>query len=133
MPTVNFAPDIRAVTQIQAVPMILRLVKHLTGLRFAAVVRVTEKHWVTCAVDDSLSFGLQPGDELELESTICHEIRQHRQPVVFGDASNHQVYATHHTPLRLGRLMRIRVGSLVFTGIEHMPLDLLNMAQQSKG
>ncbi|CRM99485.1 MULTISPECIES: GAF domain-containing sensor histidine kinase [Pseudomonas] len=102
MPTVNFAPDIRAVTQIQAVPMILRLVKHLTGLRFAAVVRVTEKHWVTCAVDDSLSFGLQPGDELELESTICHEIRQHRQPVVFGDASNHQVYATHHTPLKYG-------------------------------
>jgi signal transduction histidine kinase len=82
--------------------MILRMVKHLTGLRFAAVVRVTEKHWITCAVDDSISFGLQPGDELELESTICHEIRQHRQPVVFGHASNHPVYATHHTPLKYG-------------------------------
>ena len=102
MPTVNFAPDVRAVAQIEAVPMILRMVKHLTGLRFAAVVRVTEKHWITCAVDDSISFGLQPGDELELESTICHEIRQHRQPVVFGHASNHPVYATHHTPLKYG-------------------------------
>ncbi|MFQ6345997.1 GAF domain-containing sensor histidine kinase [Pseudomonas sp. R11F] len=80
--------------------MILRLVKHLTGLRFAAVVRVTEKHWITCAVDDSINFGLQPGDELELESTICNEIRQHRRPIVFGHASNHPVYATHHTPLK---------------------------------
>lgn len=99
MPAMTFAPDIRAVAQIEAVPMILRMVKHLTGMRFAAVARVTDKHWVTCAVDDSISFGLVPGDELVLETTICHEIRQHRQPVVFGNASEHPIYSTHHTPL----------------------------------
>lgn len=102
MPTINFAPDLRAVAQIKSVPMILRMVKHLTGLRFAAIVRVTETHWITCAVDDSICFGLEPGDELELESTICHEIRQHRQPVVFGHASEHPLYAKHHTPLKYG-------------------------------
>ncbi|MBA1205409.1 GAF domain-containing sensor histidine kinase [Pseudomonas capeferrum] len=98
MPAITFAPDIRAVAQIESVPMILRLVKHVTGMRFAAVARVTDKRWVTCAVDDSLSFGLAPGDELVLETTICHEIRQHRQPVVFGQASAHPLYASHHTP-----------------------------------
>jgi len=98
MPNIIFAPDLRAVAKIEAVPMILRLVKNLTGMRFAAVARVTEKHWVTCAVDDTISFGLKPGDELVLESTICHEIRQHRQPVVFGNASEHPIYSKHHTP-----------------------------------
>lgn len=98
MSTINFGPDLRAVAKIEAIPMILRMVKHVTGLRFAAVARVTDKQWVTCAVDDSIEFGLQPGDELALETTICDEIRQHRTPVLFGHASEHPVFSLHHTP-----------------------------------
>lgn len=98
----EFSPDIEAVGAIEAVPVILSMVKHLTGMRFAAVARVTEKNWVACAVDDSINFGLKPGGELVLESTICHEIRQHKNPVVFGHASQHPIFATHHTPLTYG-------------------------------
>jgi GAF domain-containing protein len=79
------------------VPVILKIVKQITGMRFAAVARVTDQHWVTCATDDSLAFGLKPGDELPLESTICHEIRQHLQPVVFGDVGASE-FCNHHTP-----------------------------------
>ncbi|UCJ18286.1 GAF domain-containing sensor histidine kinase [Pseudomonas sp. MM211] len=98
MSTINFGPDLRAVAKIEAIPMILRMVKHVTGLRFAAVARVTDKQWVTCAVDDSIDFGLKPGDELALETTICDEIRQHRTPVLFGHASEHPIFSRHHTP-----------------------------------
>lgn len=93
-----FTQDIAAVARIDAVPIILDMVKHVTGMRFAAVARVTDAHWVALAVDDSINFGLKPGGELLLESTICHEIRQSRQPVVFTHASEHPVYAQHHTP-----------------------------------
>lgn len=82
--------------------MILRMVKQATGMRFAAVARVTDKQWVTCAVDDSISFGLKPGDELALETTICNEIRQHRTPVIFAHASEHPLFSTHHTPKLYG-------------------------------
>lgn len=82
--------------------MILRMVKQVTGMRFAAVARVTDKQWITCAVDDSIEFGLTPGDELALETTICHEIRQHRTPVIFGHASEHPVFSLHHTPKLYG-------------------------------
>lgn len=102
MSTINFGPDLRAVAKIEAVPMILRMVKHVTGMRFAAVARVTNKQWVTCAVDDSIEFGLAPGDELALETTICDEIRQHRTPVIFGHASEHPVFSKHHTPKLYG-------------------------------
>ena len=71
-------------------------------MRFAAVARVTDKNWVACAVDDSIDFGLKPGGELVLESTICHEIRQHQQPVIFGQASTHPVFSLHHTPKTYG-------------------------------
>ena len=98
----QFTSDIEAIRSIDAVPVILSMVKHITGMRFAAVARVTEKNWVACAVDDSIDFGLKPGDELVLESTICHEIRQHQQPVIFGHASLHQIFSLHHTPRTYG-------------------------------
>ncbi|WP_225930813.1 GAF domain-containing sensor histidine kinase [Pseudomonas siliginis] len=102
MPQTDFSSDLQAIGSIDAVPVILSMVKHTTGMRFAAVARVTESKWIACAVDDSIDFGLLPGGELVLESTICHEIRQHHQPVIFGHASQHPVFSTHHTPKTYG-------------------------------
>lgn len=76
----------------------LETVCALTGMRFSAIARVTDDRWTACAVLDFLNFGLKPGGELVLDSTICDEIRTHHQPVVFGSASTHPVYSTHHTP-----------------------------------
>ncbi|MHC8318662.1 GAF domain-containing sensor histidine kinase [Pseudomonas sp. LB3P31] len=98
----DFTTDIDAIRSIDAVPVILSMVKHLTGMRFAAIARVTEEKWIACAVDDSIDFGLKPGGELVLESTICHEIRQHRNPVIFGHASAHPIFSLHHTPRTYG-------------------------------
>lgn len=102
MPQTDFSSDLEAIGSIDAVPVILSMVKHMTGMRFAAVARVTESKWIACAVDDSIDFGLLPGGELVLESTICHEIRQHHQPVIFGHASQHPLFSTHHTPKTYG-------------------------------
>ncbi|WP_130903069.1 GAF domain-containing sensor histidine kinase [Pseudomonas sp. Sample_23] len=102
MPQTDFSCDLQAIGSIDAVPVILSMVKHITGMRFAAVARVTESKWIACAVDDSIDFGLLPGGELVLESTICHEIRQHHQPVIFGHASQHPLFSTHHTPKTYG-------------------------------
>ena len=56
--------DITKIAKIDAVPLILKMIKQITGMRFAAVARVTEAKWVACAVDDSIDFGLQTGGEL---------------------------------------------------------------------
>ena len=98
----SITEDIAAIGRMQAVPRILQAVAHLTGQRFAAVARVTDTKWTACAVHDEMNFGLQPGGELALETTICNEIRDHRQPVIFGHASAHPVFATHHTPRQYG-------------------------------
>ncbi len=98
----DFSAAIAAVQKIESVPLILEMVKQATGMRFAAVARVTDRHWVTCAVDDSIDFGLIPGSQLELETTICHEIRQNRKPVIFTHASSHPLFSVHHTPKLYG-------------------------------
>ena len=78
----NIEADIAAISKIQAVASILEVICRITWMGFAAVPRVTETKWVTCAVRDEINFGLTPGSELQLETTICNEIRQHQQPVV---------------------------------------------------
>ncbi|MEO6518628.1 MAG: histidine kinase, partial [Pseudoxanthomonas sp.] len=80
------AQDVAAIGRLQAVPRILEAVAHLTGQRFAAVSRVTDSTWTACAVYDQMNFGLHPGGELALETTICNEIRHSHQPVIFGHA-----------------------------------------------
>lgn len=69
---------------------------------FTAVARVTEWSWTACAVHDRIDFGIGPGDELELGTTICNEIRQHHQPVVFGRASEDPRFSGHPTPKMYG-------------------------------
>jgi signal transduction histidine kinase len=96
------ASDIERVGRIRAVPTILEVVMRTTGLRFVAVARVTETHWTACAVRDEIAFGLAPGGELVLETTLCNEVRQSHQPIVFGHASADPRWANHHTPKHYG-------------------------------
>ncbi len=97
-----FETDIAAVQRIEAVPKILEVVCRTTGMRFAAVARVTDSRWICCAVRDEIAFGLAPGGELKVETTLCHEIRQHREPVVIDPVAKDTVYCNHHTPALYG-------------------------------
>ena len=94
--------DIAIVSGIEAVPNILQVVCHATGMGFAAVARVTEGRWVACSVLDQIDFGLKPGGELKVETTICHEIRQSGQGVVIDNVAEDEVYCGHPTPAMYG-------------------------------
>jgi signal transduction histidine kinase len=92
------AGDIAMIGRLSAVPSILEIVSATTGLRFAAVARVTEDSWTACAVLDKIGFGLTVGDELEVTTTLCHEIRAIHTPIVIEKASEDLVYRGHPTP-----------------------------------
>jgi signal transduction histidine kinase len=98
----DFQADIDAVNRITAVPTILDVVCATTGMGFAAVARVTEDRWIACTVRDTIAFGLEPGGELEIETTICNEIREHREPVIIENVAEDETYCRHHTPATYG-------------------------------
>ena len=98
----SFERDIATIGGIAAIPTILDVVSKTTGMGFTAVARVTEDRWITCASRDELAFGLKPGDELKVETTICHEIRQSRVPVIIEEVGADAVYCNHHTPAQYG-------------------------------
>jgi len=94
----NFQSDVDAVQRIPIIEEMLNMICNATGMGFAAVARVTPERWITCASYDKLNFGLVPGAELPVESTLCHEIRQNHQVVVFDNVDEEPDYADHHTP-----------------------------------
>lgn len=98
----DIAADVADISRIDAVPAILNLACEITGMGFAAVARVTEHHWVACSVLDKIGFGLQPGGELVVTTTICDEIRRSGQLVTIDHVAEDPAFCTHHTPAQYG-------------------------------
>jgi signal transduction histidine kinase len=84
------------------VPALLEVAARVTGLGFAAIARVTEDRWVACAVHDEIAFGLEPGGELPVATTLCNEIRACGRLVAIDHVDEDPVYRGHPTPARYG-------------------------------
>lgn len=98
----DYQSDIEAISRISAITNILEVVCRSTGLGFAAVARVTKHRWIACAVRDEINFGLKPGGELQVETTICDEIRETGKLVVIDQVSEDEVFCNHPTPKLYG-------------------------------
>src|SRR3546814_18879544 len=85
-----------------AIRAILADVCSLTNMGFAAVARVTEDRWIACQVFDKIEFGLTPGGELEVATTICNEIRENGPAVVIDDATDDPECRNRPVPILYG-------------------------------
>jgi signal transduction histidine kinase len=94
--------DVNIIQSIPIIPGLLNVICRTAKMGFAAVARVTDHHWIACSVVDEISFGLKQGDELELQTTISNEVRQHRQPVIIDHVAEDVRYKDHHTPKKYG-------------------------------
>ena len=90
------------VGHIPVVPTILDVVCATTGMGFVAVAKVTAERWIACNVKDDIGFGLQPGGELKVETTICHEVRMSRESVFINHVATDERYCQHATPAMYG-------------------------------
>lgn len=81
---------------------ILRDICETTGMGFSGIARVTDCQWIACLVEDRIAFGLAPGDELKIHETICDEIRDSGDAVVFDDASDDIKWSRHPVPVIYG-------------------------------
>ena len=97
LPT-SLRADVAAIAQLDSVPALLDVLCRQTGMGFAAVARVTDESWTACAVLDKIGFGLTPGSQLPIDTTLCKESRQALRPIVIDDATLDPVYCGHHTP-----------------------------------
>jgi signal transduction histidine kinase len=98
----EIARDIASIGKIEALPSILDVLCELTGMRFAAVARVTEGTWTACAIKDTLNFGLPVGGQLPVETTLCLEAKHLNEPIAIDNADTDPKYCNHHTTATYG-------------------------------
>jgi len=101
-PVDQLSRDVAMVQRIPVLSTILEVITLTTGMGFAAVARVTMDKWVACGVRDEIQFGLKPGGELKLESTICNEIRDSGKAVIIDHVQEDAEFCNHHTPRQYG-------------------------------
>lgn len=94
--------DVALIQRLRVVPSILRILCDTTGLRFAAIARVTETKWLACAVLDRLEFGLGVGSELEIGTTFCRDVHSSRAPLVIDGASGDPEFSRSPIPTQYG-------------------------------
>lgn len=85
--------DVCAVQRIEVVPKLLEILCTVTGMRFAAVARVTDSTWTACAVKDDINFGVLPGGQLDVNTTLCIEVRSGGEPIVIDHASKDPAFS----------------------------------------
>ena len=98
-PTEARTRDVLAISRMDAVPALLKFICQTTDMGFAAVARVTDNAWIACAVEDRIQFGLKPGSSLDVDTTLCKEVRALRQPIAIDQASTDTAFCRHHAPL----------------------------------
>ena len=80
----------------------LEVICRSTGMGFAAVARVTADRWIVCQLIDKIEFGLKPGDELKIKTTICDEIRENNLAVYIDCVAEAPMWQLHPTPILYG-------------------------------
>jgi signal transduction histidine kinase len=98
----EYQDDLDAIARMESVKTILEVICRTTGLGFSAVARVSEDRWIACAVRDEIAFGLKPGGELPIATTLCNEVRAHRDAIVIDHVALDERYCQHHTPRKYG-------------------------------
>lgn len=86
----------------QAIRDILSEVCEITHMGFSAVARVTDTRWIACQIDDRIEFGLKPGDELNIKTTLCNDIRECGQSIVIDAVGGDPHWRTHPIPAMYG-------------------------------
>ena len=81
---------------------VLGKVQRLTGMKFAAIAFVSEDRWIASLVTDDLNFGLTAGDELDVRTTICDQVRNCSSAILIDDVIQDPAWSSHPVPRMYG-------------------------------
>ncbi len=109
----ELASAIALVGDDDALRAVLGEVQRLTRMKFAAIAFVSEDRWIASLVSDALDFGLTAGDELDVRTTICAEVRNCSSEVLIDDVASDPAWSDHPVPKLHGFRSYISIPILV--------------------
>ena len=96
------ATEVTADGDDEEISAILLEVCNATRMGFVALARVTEDRWITAQVLDRIGFGLLPGEELDVKTTICNDIREGGQAIIIDRVADDPNWRKHPVPILYG-------------------------------
>jgi signal transduction histidine kinase len=88
----DISKAVAAIGRIDGVSTLLAVLCETTGMGFAAVMRLTEKTWTVCAVQDDLQLGIKSGAPFALRANLAFESQSSRAPIIVEHASTDPRY-----------------------------------------
>ena len=70
--------------------------------RSSHIELVSEDRWIASLVSDDLKFGLTAGDELDVRTTICDQVRTHSSEILIDDVAKDPDWSSHAVPRMYG-------------------------------
>jgi|GEM_PF-2409674 len=107
------ATAIAVVGDDDALRAVLGEVQRLTQMKFAAIAFVSEDRWIASLVSDALDFGLAAGDELDVRTTICAEVRSCSREILIDNVTKDPVWSIHPVPKMYGFKSYVSIPILV--------------------
>jgi len=96
------ADEYAAIAEIESTSHILQLVTRLTAMRFAAISKFTDTHWVACSVSDDGDFGIDVGDVGLLETSLCNQMRVDLKALFISSTSESSRYVSNPSVQKYG-------------------------------
>lgn len=90
------------IAELEATGTVLKLVTRLTGMRFAGIAKFTEKDWIVCSVYDPTHLGIESGNILDLEITLCSELRRTQKALFIPKISDDRRYSDRRVVKQYG-------------------------------
>ena len=73
----------------------------------------TQDRWIASLVSDALDFGLAAGDELDVRTTICAEVRNCSSEILIDDVASDPAWSNHPVPQMYGFRSYLSISILV--------------------
>ena len=113
----NLSSPVANIAQIGSVNAILEVICRITNMGFAAVAETTGERWIACKVRDETGFGIEAGDELNMDATFCQDVRKTGVGVVIDDTQIDAVYSKSPLPAMFGFRSYISIPIVLSDGI----------------
>jgi len=83
-----------AIAEIEATTSVLSIVTRMTRMRFAAIAKFDNSDWIVCSAHDIGDIGINAGDTLPVEMTLCSDFLTDPQALLLPDirqSPRHQI------------------------------------------
>jgi signal transduction histidine kinase len=87
--------EVEIAGRIASLPKVLDVACKTGGMGFTALSRIVDQRWIACGIRDELQTGVDVGQSIALEHTLCRYVQQDLVPLAISDTTSDTRFHDH--------------------------------------